>query len=87
MPEAHYLKGAQPLFETMQGLNWIPQVKSNTTSSESTNRMKTRLLTKLKLKYVSTKEDKFERMVLYFRILEPDSLNIVNQDLNDKGIT
>ena len=26
-------------------------------------------------------------MVLYFRILEPNSLNIVNQDMNDKGIT
>ena len=35
--------------ETMQGLNWIPQVKSNTTSIRSTNRIKTRLLTKLKL--------------------------------------
>ena len=26
-------------------------------------------------------------MVLYFIILEPDSLNIVNQDMSDKGIT
>ena len=26
-------------------------------------------------------------MLLYFRILEPNSLNIVNQDMNDKGIT
>ena len=26
-------------------------------------------------------------MVLYFRILEPSSLNIVNQHMNDKGIT
>jgi hypothetical protein len=26
-------------------------------------------------------------MVLYFRILEPNSLNIVNKDMNDKGIT
>ena len=25
-------------------------------------------------------------MVLYFRVLEPDSLNIVNQDMNGKGI-
>ena len=62
--------------EAMQGLNWIPQVKSNNTSIESTNRIKTRLLTKLKLKYVSTKEDNFKRTVLFLRILEPDSLNI-----------
>ena len=41
--------------ETMQGLNWIPQVKSNNTSIESTNIMKTRLLTKTKLKHISTK--------------------------------
>ena len=26
-------------------------------------------------------------MVLYFRILEPNSLNIVSQYMNDKGIT
>ena len=50
--------------ETMKGLNWIPQVKSNTTSVESTNRMKTRLLTKLKLKCIPTKEDKFKTMAL-----------------------
>ena len=49
--------------------------------------MKTRLSTKLKLRYISTKEDDFKRMVLYFRTLEPDSLNIVNQYMNDKGIT
>ena len=41
----------------------------------------------MKLKYISTKEDNFKRMVLYFRILEPNSLNIVNKDMNDKGIT
>ena len=48
---------------------------------------KPRLLTKLKQKYTSTKEDNNPRMVLSFRILEPDSLNIVNQDMDDKGIT
>ena len=26
-------------------------------------------------------------MLLYFRILEPNSLNTVNQDMNDKGVT
>ena len=26
-------------------------------------------------------------MMMYFRILEPDSLNIVNKYMNDKGIT
>ena len=26
-------------------------------------------------------------MLLYFRILERNALNIVNQDMNDKGIT
>ena len=26
-------------------------------------------------------------MVLYFRILEPDSLKVVNQDMHEKGIT
>ena len=36
--------------------------------------------------YISTKEGN-EIMVLYFRILEPNSLNIVNQDMNDKGTT
>ena len=47
-------RGKAP-FETMKGLNWIPQVKSNTTSIESTNKNKTRLLTKLNQKYKSTK--------------------------------
>ena len=36
---------------------------------------------------MSTKEDNFKRVVLYFRILEPNSFNIVNQCMNDKGIT
>ena len=49
--------------------------------------MKTRLSTKLKLRYISTKEDYFKRMVLQFRILEPDPLNIVNESMNDKGMT
>ena len=41
-------------FETMDVLNWIPQVKSNNISIESTNRIKPRLLTTLKLRYIST---------------------------------
>ena len=70
----------------MNVLNWIPQVKSNNISIESTNIIKPRLLTTLELKYISTKEDNFKRMVLYFSILEPIQLNIVNQTMNDKGI-
>ena len=73
--------------EAMQVLNWIPQVKSNNISIENANRMRPRLLTHLKLRYISTKEDNFKRMMLYFRILAPDSLNIVNQDMDGKGIT
>ena len=61
----------------MDALDWIPQVKSNEISLESTNRIKPRLLTTLKLKYISTKEDNFKRTLLYFRILEPNALNIV----------
>ena len=45
----------------MQGLTWIPQVKSNNTSMKSANRMKTSLLTNLKLKYISRKEDNFAK--------------------------
>ena len=71
----------------MNVLNWFPQVKSNKISIESANRIKPRLVTKLKLEYISTKKDSFTRMVSYFRILEPNSLNIVDQDMNDKGIT
>ena len=41
----------------MDVLNWIPQLKSNNMSMESTNRTKPRLLTTWKLKYISTKED------------------------------
>ena len=41
----------------------------------------------MKLKYVSTNEDNFKRMVLCSKILEPISLNIVNQDMTDKGIS
>ena len=37
---------------TMNVLNWIPQVKSNNISIESTNRIKPKLLTKLKLIYI-----------------------------------
>ena len=73
--------------EAMNVLNWIPQVKPKNMSIESTNRIKPRLLTTLKSKCISTKEDNFKGMRLYFRILEPNSLNIVNQHMNDKGIT
>ena len=73
--------------ETMYVLNWIPQVKSHDISIESTNRIKSKLLTTLKLKYISTKEDNFKMMLLQFIILEPNALNIVNQDMNGKGIT
>ena len=41
---------------TMQGLNWIPQITSNSISIDNTNRIKARLLTTLKLKYISTKK-------------------------------
>ena len=34
---------------------------------------------------MSTKEDNSKRMPLYFRILEPNSWNIVSKDMNDKG--
>ena len=71
----------------MNVLNWIPQVKSNNISIESTSRLKPILLTALKLKSISTKEDNFKRTVLYLRILEPNPLNIVNQDMSDRGIT
>jgi len=40
----------------------------------------------LRLEYISTKEGDFKGMVLCFRIFEPKSLNIVNQDMTDKGI-
>ena len=36
--------------ETMKVLKWIPQVKSNNISIESTYRIKTRVLTTLRLK-------------------------------------
>ena len=71
----------------MNVLNWIPQVKSNNISIESTDRMKPRLLATLKLKCISTKEDDFKRMMMYSRILEPNSLTIVNTYMNDKGTT
>ena len=71
----------------MDALNWIPQMKSNDTSIQNTNRNKPRLLTTLKLKYISTKEDNFKRLMLYFKISEPDSLNIVNHDMNARGLT
>ena len=70
----------------MNGLNWIPQLKSNNTSIENTNRKK-KYQQQLRLTYISTNEDNFKRMVLYLKILEPDALNVVDQDMNDKGIT
>ena len=59
-------EGGKAPLETMKGLNWIPQLKSNNISTESTNRMKTRLLIKLKpiYIYILTKEDNSKRMVL-----------------------
>ena len=72
--------------ETVNVLNWIPQVRSNNMSFESASRIKPRLLRQQKLKCISTKEGNSKRMVLCYRILEPNSLNIVNQDMNDKGI-
>ena len=68
-------------------LNWIPQVKSNDISIEKTNRVKPTLSTKLSLKYISIKKDNFTRLMLYFRVLDPDSLNIVNEDMQQKSIT
>ena len=38
--------------ETMNVLNWIPQVESNNISIESTNRTNARLLTTLKLECI-----------------------------------
>ena len=70
----------------MNVLNWTPQLKSNNISIASTNRIKPRLLTTLKLKYRSAKQANFKSMMLYFRILEPNSLNIVNKYMNAKGI-
>ena len=49
----------------MDVLNWIPQVKSNNMSIESTNRIKPRLLTKLKLEDTSTKEDNLKKNLEY----------------------
>ena len=72
--------------DRMDGLNWMPQVKPNNISIESTNRIKPRLLTTSKSKYRSTKEDNCKRMLLYFRILEPNALNTVSQDMNEKII-
>ena len=71
----------------MHVLIWIPQVQSNKISIESTKRIKPRLLTALKLRYIPTKEDNLKRMVLYFRIVEPNALNIVNQYMHDNGVT
>ena len=44
------------------------------------------MTTNLTLKYLSSKADNFERLILYFKVLEPELLNIVNQDMNDKNI-
>ena len=71
----------------MNALDWIPQSKSNNISMENTTRIKPTLLTILELRYISTKEDNFKRMMLYFRILEPNSLTVVNEDMNDKRNT
>ena len=71
----------------MDVLDWIPQLKSNNISIESTNTIKPSLLTTLKVEYISTQEDAFKRMVLYFRTLETNLFNIANQDMHDEGIT
>ena len=72
--------------DKMESLNWIPQVRTNNDSVDNTNRYKPRLATKLTLKYLLCKEDNSKRLMLYLKVLEPDSLNIVNQDMNEKGI-
>ena len=71
----------------MSILTWIPQVQSYI-SIESTNRIKPRLLTALKSKCIyQQRKIIFKRMVWYFRILEPNASNIVNQYKYHKGIT
>ena len=47
----------------MYVLIWIPQLESNNMSIESTSRIKPKLLTTLKLKCISTKQDNLKRMV------------------------
>ena len=46
----------------MNVLIWIPQLKSNNMSIESTNRIKPKLLTALQLNYISTKQGNFKIM-------------------------
>ena len=69
----------------MESLNWIPQVRTHNDSVDNTNRYKPRLTNKLSLKYSLCTEDNFKRFILCFKVLEPDSLNIVTQDMNEKG--
>ena len=71
----------------MEVLSWIPQVKSNNISIESTNRMKPRLLTTLKLDIYQQKKIILKEWWCISKILEPHSLSIVNNDMNDQGIT
>ena len=70
----------------MDSLNWIPQVRTNHDSVDNTNRYKPKLTTNLTLKYLSCKEDNFKRLIFYFKVLDPQSLNIVNHDMNEKNI-
>ena len=72
--------------ETMDSLNWVPQVKTNHDSVDNKNRYKPRLTTNLTLKYLSSKEDNFKRLILYFKVLDPQSLNIVNHDMNENKL-
>ena len=68
----------------MDSLNWIPQVRTNHDSVDNANRYRPILTTNLTLKHLSSKEDNFKRLMLYFKVLDPQSLNIVNQDMNEK---
>ena len=68
-------------------LNWIPQTSNNNESIQKTDKLKPKLTSTLKLKYISSKEDNFKRIMLYFRVVEPDNLNIVKQDIDNKKLT
>jgi len=67
-------------------LNWIPQTKNNDESLQKTDKLKPKLTSNLKLKYISSKEDNFKRIMLYFRVVEPNNLNIVKQDIDNKKL-
>ena len=52
--------------DKVDSLNWSPQVRTNSGSEENTDRCTPRLATNLSLKYLSSKGDNFERLMLYF---------------------